>query len=373
MRAIKIVLILLFIGVSAQAQKLILSDNFNATEQEGWQRNPYPLLTNFENMYNPCVVETAGTYPYKMWFFGWSTGVANPGTLGADAVFFARSQDLTIWEVYSGSNSWDTTMNPTNWVPVLHASTNWYEAWHVGDPSVVLKDGLYHMVYSATSPPFPNPIDGYPAQMVQCLMGATSVDGINWQKTEQPILMAAEDSANPSPNLNRIGDYHRPSLLWEDGKWKLWFDYQFPGHSSSVGYAENTTLFMSNSAFTVQHDLLQPLIDNWPNPEVIHIGSVYHSFSDPGGYPIDPGEDLWKSRQLREAISFDGFSWAKLPHIPPDADADACHVPQAFVTSIEGQQWLYLFYATQVGYKKNDGQYHFQYDRIRAMKRLINN
>jgi hypothetical protein len=75
------------------------------------------------------------------------------------------------------------------------------------------------------------------------------------------------------------------------------------------------------------------------------------------------------SRQLREAVSDDGLTWQKLPFIPPDGDADACHVPQALVAEVDGKQWLYLFYATQIGYRRNDGQYHYQYDRLRAMRR----
>lgn len=64
-------------------------------------------------------------------------------------------------------------MTPARWVPVLHASEQWFAAWHVGDPSVVLKDGRYYMVYSATSKPFSRSVFGYPADMVQCLMAAT--------------------------------------------------------------------------------------------------------------------------------------------------------------------------------------------------------
>ena len=57
--------------------------------------------------------------------------------------------------------------------------------------------------------------------------------------------------------------------------------------------------------------------------------------------------------------------------IAPDDDTEACHVPQAPVTTMVGNRWLYLFYATQVGTSKNDGKYHYQYDRIRAMKQLV--
>ncbi len=42
-----------------------------------WQRETDNLLANFNNMYNPCVVETGGDYRYKMWFFGWAANHSN--------------------------------------------------------------------------------------------------------------------------------------------------------------------------------------------------------------------------------------------------------------------------------------------------------
>ena len=101
---------------------------------------------------------------------------------------------------------------------------------------------------------------------------------------------------------------------------------------------------------------------------MVRIGDVYHSFSDPGGYP---GRTGWASRQLREAVSTDGVNWRKLDHIDPDPDTDACQVPQTLVTTIDGRKWLYLFYSCQVGNSRNDGKYHFEFDRIRAMRREI--
>jgi len=125
---------------------------------------------------------------------------------------------------------------------------------------------------------------------------------------------------------------------------------------------------LSAGGFKITHDLRKAVIEQWPNPEVVRVGKAYHCFAHPPGYPTKPGESSWKSRQLLEAISFDGIHWRKRPFIPPDEDTDACHVPQALVTRIDGGQWLYLFYATQVRYKKNDGKYHCQYDRIRRSK-----
>ena len=352
---------------------LLVMGTAAATPGENWERDARPLLTNFNNMYNPCVVETQGEYRYKMWFFGWAEGHANPGFPGCDAIFHARSKDLRNWEVYSKDGTWDATMTPAKWTPVITASDRWYEAWHVGDPSVALHDRRYYMVYSATSKPFPQKVPGYPADMVQCLMGAVSEDGIHWRKTETPILIRDNDAPEPKPEPGRIGDFHRPCLRLENGKWRLWFDYWLPGKGICMGYAENPGNFMASGGFTIRHDLRKPLLENWPNPEVIRVGKHYHSFSDPSGWPLPEGTPReakgWMSRQLREAVSEDGINWQKLDFIPPDKDAAACHVPQALITKCDGQEWLYLFYATQIGFRKDDGKYHYQYDRIRAMRR----
>ena len=112
------------------------------------------------------------------------------------------------------------------------------------------------------------------------------------------------------------------------------------------------------------------MLVQWPNPEVIKVGNRYHSFADPPGYPgtrQNPNIH-WTSRQLCEAVSEDGLKWEILGFIPPDDDAPACHVPQAVGHTIEGTQWLYLFYSTQRG---GEPKYDFRYDRIRAMRREI--
>ena len=82
-------------------------------------------------------------------------------------------------------------------------SDTWYEAWHIGDPSVVQKDGKFYMAYSATSKSF-GEVVGYPATIIQCVMGAVSDDGVNWQKTSQPLLIRAEDQMPPVPDPNEL-------------------------------------------------------------------------------------------------------------------------------------------------------------------------
>jgi hypothetical protein len=353
----------------------LLDVQLRAIGADVWQRDPTPLLTNFNNMYQPCVVEVGGEWRYLMWFFGWATTTGNPSTPGMDATFHARSKNLKHWEVYCRDGTWDATMNPKLWLPILHASDRWYDNYHNGDPSVVLKDGRFYMAYSTCSAPLKKKIAGYPNGMVLAVMGATSDDGIRWRKTDQPLLIRAGDSAGPAVEPERIGDFNRPSLMWDQDRWKLWFDYWIPGKGNCLGYAENTGAFARAGGFEIWHDLKKPLMENWVNPEVIKVNGKYLGFGDPVGYPVKPGISgsamTWMSRQLCEAFSEDGIQWRRVGFIPPDADTDACHVPQALVTTVDGQRWLYLFYATQIGSRSNDGQYHFQYDRIRAMRRRL--
>ncbi|MCK4747114.1 MAG: hypothetical protein KAT15_08770, partial [Bacteroidales bacterium] len=273
---------------------------------EGWEHFYRPAFEGFMHAYQSCVVEVPDPeYPYRMWFFGWVTQIANPEYAGADAIYFARGKDLDHWEVYCKDETWDAGKNNEKWFSVLYSSDDpedYYETFHTGDPSVVLKDGVYYMAYSATSQAFTDPdspepilpptfsnmeIEGFPARMIQCVMGATSTDGINWTKTENPLLLGEADTKfPPDPAPGRIGDFHRPCLLWDEqgNKWKLYFDYRnlSIGGTSIVGLAENKGDFMTGS-FEFAHSLDEPLITGWPNPEIVKVGSCYVSFSDAKG------------------------------------------------------------------------------------------
>ncbi len=393
-------------GGERQVDKL--SASMRATfSLEGWQRHTFPAFEGFMHAYQPCVVEVPDAdYPYRMWFFGWIADIGNAEFAGCDAIYFARGKDLDHWEVFCKDGSWDAGRHNDKWVSVLYSSEDterhYYDTFHSGDPSVVLKDGVFYMAYSATSnaftdldssepiepPYFSNlAIEGYPSRMIQCVMGATSTDGIHWKKTEKPLLIAAVDTKYPpDPCPDRVGDFHRPSLLWDEsaGKWKLYFDYY---HSvlrgTHAGMAENEGDFMSGT-FRFAHSLDHPLISDWPNPDVAKVGSRYVCFSDAPGYtaataPAGKKVSGWQHRQLRMAQSDDGLVWEKKYFIDPDPGIDANHVPQTLVCKREGKWWLYVFYATQVGWRKGntvypffqEGDYNWFYDQIRYMRHEI--
>lgn len=119
--------------------------------------------------------------------------------------------------------------------------------------------------------------------------------------------------------------------MWDEEQqaWKLYFDYynaSLPGNCH-MGLAECRGDFRTGR-FDFVHSLDEPLLDNWPNPEVVKIGTGYYCFSDPPGYaPADktPGRfEGWDSRQLRTAFSADGRHWEKGEFIPPDPGIAAC-------------------------------------------------
>jgi len=333
-----------------------------------WQRTGRNVLEGFRNMYQPCVLEEPGqAYRFKMWFFGWSLVDTNShlGISGCDMIFHARSRDLDHWEVWCGDGRWDATgRDVASWRPVLAPEGVFYDAWHDGDPSVVRKGGRYYMAYSATSNPFSAPAPGYPADMVQCIRGAVSDDGIHWRRVPWPLLIAPGDEVAATPNPQRIGDYHRPCLRWERDRWRLWFDYWAPGKGTGMGHAGNAGDFETPGGFTITHPLDQPLIQNWPNPDVVKAEGWYYSFADPVIYP---GHTGWAARQIAEARSQDGIVWEVLGYVQPDPDTPACHVPQACVLTMDGREWLYVFYSCQIGGEP----YDWRYNRIRYMRRAL--
>jgi hypothetical protein len=256
---------------------------------------------------------------------------------------------------------------------VITADEKFYDCWHNGDPSVVFKDGVYYMAFSATNLEFAKPVKGHPNKMLLCIMGATSADGIHWTKTAQPLLIEPPEVQNPASDDNWLGDYHRPSLMWDNDRWRLWFDYWHPKKGVCMGYAENVGAFDAGGGFQIKHDLMKPLIPNWPNPEEIRVGKRYYSFADPCGYPPKKGDanEGWTSRAICEATSDDGIAWKITGFIAPDADSAALHVPQALVTTVDGREWLYVFYATQRGLRDTPNLYDYRYDRIRAMRKPL--
>lgn len=364
-------------------------------ESKGWKRTEQNLITNFYSMYQPEVVyvpewDTPGGYPYIMWFFAWSYNQENdpqgnyPGYPGGDAIFCARAQELEgPWEVYSqnystGAFFWDEKQNPYLWYPVITCQDKWYDSWHVGDPSVVYKDGMFYMAYSAMGAD----VDGIPSHKqgdtdgnTGCIMGATSTDGIHWTLSDAPLIMwEGEKGFNEtSYPPEYIGGHQRPSIMFEDGKWKMWYDYR----TNQVGYAECTGDFMKGADWKELRSGNSPLLSS-VDFDVIKIGDIYYAYADPyvswagvqdsdiPSYSDDASQ--WSQRQIVEYQSYDGLNWTPTGYFLPDTGYGANQIPQVFLDHKNGR--VCIMYATQRG-KKFSSTYDWRWDNIRVMSRDI--
>ncbi len=338
-----------------------------------WTRSGKDLLRGFGNMYNLHVVDTPERpYRYRGWFFGWAVKDCNrhiPGYEGCDAIFAARARTLDgPWEVYCGDGVWDAAMNAGRWRPVIAPQREPFDSWHNGDPTVVLVGKRYCMAYSSVGhnkDGVPYGASGDTDGSLLCVMGAVSDDGLTWTRSQAPILLHQEDLGGrtvPSGDAHMHGSYHRPSLLYEGGRFRLWFDYWAGDRDgTSMGYAECTGDFLDPDAWKVIRADARPALRQFPNPDVVRVGRKLYAYGDPPEGSNHP----WTARKITEAVSDDGLSWTILGHIRPNPDAPALHVPEAFVERVGAHRVIHLFYACQIGGEP----YDYRYDRIRRMER----
>jgi hypothetical protein len=370
-----------------------------------WENLKGDLLWGFDNMYNLHIVPEVedSNYPFKGWFFGWAVKDCNPGYAGCDAIYAARAPKLTgPWEVYSGDQEgkpvWDTAMDPRRWVPVIAGGPHFFNNWHNGDPSVIRAKGGYYMAYSATGfnkdgIPYGKP--GDTDSDISCVMGAFSRDGLHWETTREPILVykpnIGQAPKEPGGYMHPRGLYHRPSLLREGGVYKIWCD-SYDGEHFTMIHAENRGDFMDPDDWRIVRGMDEPLIQEFPNPDVVKIGDLYFAYADPGGYQgigvdaakagkpsaqdlgeratggdvaVTPAEaDMWSRRKICEAVSLNGRDWVLLGYIERDPDRQANHVPEALVVEERDETWIYLNYGAQI-------PGNFRYDRIRMKRRRV--
>jgi fibronectin type 3 domain-containing protein len=142
----------------------------------------------------PAVIKESGVY--KMWYHGCNDGYQSC------AIGYATSSDGIHWTkhasnpVLSGDAAeWDE--RGTVWPALIHDGSN-YEMWYYGLPG----GGIGH---------------------------ATSPDGIHWTKDpNNPVLPQSWNGLSPA----------QPSVLLEDGTYKMWFRQGSAG-DSAIAYAES--------------------------------------------------------------------------------------------------------------------------------------
>jgi sucrose-6-phosphate hydrolase SacC (GH32 family) len=124
---------------------------------------------------------------YMMWY----TGV-DPNSRWS--VCLATSKDGLIW-----------TKHPAN--PVLTIGPDTFDDRLVGDPSVIVDQGIYKMWYSAT---------GSSGRGYYKICYATSEDGVTWTKSSGPVLEASLDGPDNS-------SVRGPSVMKSAKGYEMWY------------------------------------------------------------------------------------------------------------------------------------------------------
>jgi len=156
-----------------------------------------PIMTGPSGSWNrnlgmPCVLYNADSSRYEMWFAGGAVSGDRPYQIG-----FAVSGDGISW-----------TMHPT---PVLIPTVGKWDSFTVERPFVIRENGQYTMWYLGGTD-LPEKV-GY----------ATSPDGINWTKLEDPVFEAGTEPWE-------AGGVMSGCIMPSTGGYKMWYS----GYTTAV-------------------------------------------------------------------------------------------------------------------------------------------
>ena len=195
---------------------------------------------------HPVVLRDGDTY--KMWYTGHS------GTGGQMDIGYATSPDGINWTKY-------------DWNPVFKgADVPGVDELYLG--SVIFDDAIYKMWYHTVSASggdieFPYIFD---------IRYATSTDGINWADQGQVLTPGAPDAWDNSTVSN-------PSVLFNNGKYEMWYSGANTSMKPEVGYAisEDGVAWTKSSYNPV---LSKGSVGEWDaqsvwSPRVILEGTIY--------------------------------------------------------------------------------------------------
>lgn len=232
---------------------------------------------------DPSVIKDGNLF--RMWY---GANVAGAKT----GIGYAESPDGITW------------VQSTGFVLDVGEEGQWDDE-DVETPAVVKRDGVYHLWYSGRGEPEgTNPILKPDAAIR--VGHATSPDGLNWVKDPaNPVL----EVGRPVLGFDGLGAAE-PSVIYDEGVFKMWYTgvtLQGDKLFLQIGYAtspDGTTW----QKYPFNPVLTSPAFNGITTPSVIRRGRIlelwYTIFDESTGLPAGP---------IREAVSFDGIRWLKVP------------------------------------------------------------
>jgi len=225
-----------------------------------------------DNIYAPDVMKINGVY--WMWYGG-------QGNDGHDSIFLARSKDLVTWQKHP---AWSA---PASLVD--HGPAN-----HVNDPSVVLVNGTFYMYYT----------EAFTAEN-DLVHLATSQDGMTWAKQGAVVELGP-------PGAWDSGKTGRPSALYEEGEFRLWYDGWTPGQGRHVGYAT------SPDGYTWTKHPANPVVMNEGAVDVEHFGEWYVMLTESGsGTNLYVAKDPLKWQSVGQILAKSGAGYDQFGQVTP--------------------------------------------------------
>jgi len=161
--------------------------------------------------------------------------------------------------------------------------------------------------------------------------------------------------------------------MYEDGKWKMWYDYEVGKRGIAIGYAENEGDFLNPEDWKRINKDDEPICWRFVDIDVVKIGSIYYAYGDPclPWFGIDDPEipkSGWPCRQITEMQSYDGINWTVTGYFRPDPGYGANQIPQVFLD--HKNQRVCIFYATQRGTKYSE-EYDWKWESFRYVYKYI--
>lgn len=202
-----------------------------------------------------------------MYYSGWSRLGGTAPYNNATGIAVSRDDGASFARLYEG--------------PILDRTP--LEPWSATSPCVVKDGSLWHMWYSSGTDWIE--VDGK-LEHVYVLKHATSSDGEQWHRDNQPILPQAFENESQT----------RPTVAKLDGRWHMWFSYRGArafrtrGETYRIGYADSDDLLRWNR----NDDLagIAPSADGWDSqmicyPDVAVTAERTHLFYNGNGFGQD--------------------------------------------------------------------------------------
>lgn len=235
----------------------------------------------------------------KLWmWFEVAQFAKDSGEHSTSSIYLIWSYDGMLWDYANGG------------LAVLEPTLDWEEN-HVGAPAVLIANGTYYMWYCAAKGKF--------------IGLATSADGINWTKLQDPVLV-------PDQSWEE-GHICSPTVVHHDGKFKMWYG---GGKTTSkgqgfcaqkaIGYAESTDgvhwikFDASGNSSTLGNSVMPVLTasQDWEAGVIGYPSVLIEKSLDRWIYKMwytgqAPGELYAGDASIGFAGSYDGLAWEKAP------------------------------------------------------------